>query len=665
MEPLEQTMTTLLERGLSPTLADFGGLSGVASEVDAVSASKFSAEFVEIALEEAGGEPAAQQFAAKVIARVLDDFSVSSLVEILRANRLSDDLEEGIFDHWLKLSQDISVTVTVRTASLLGALILKRDKARRSLRLASAIASARLDDDPFYLAHAARIGGFLHSEEPHQGILEFLKDVVKVEDAADDANFELGLYNVGEALKEGDPAKAKELMGVARVSFDSAAAAREARSDAKAFSVAINLLEGFYQRRPASEMAEWVAALKREAFAHSAYVYGSDDNLLLGSRGAQIAAWASLGIRVARLADEIDQAIWLDGIRIIEEELLTVYTASRTILGGQRTGGVEAIVAPRIQSGLLHNQAHALALRRWLSENSTSDKAAAAAELITLVDNYIAGQQPPNPLDAASGSPLLAALQARAKEFGAFDAAAIAVARTHEIESSKISHAIMECLEAVRIEFTEVESFATYDEVRADFLALALKTLLFAEFRLDATAAQDPTGAYLFENADGSASLEKELQQDYLRFLRTSKLGTHDEVRGVAAGRADVFHDLGRVRIITEIKRESDDASFDALLENYGEQTAAYQNTNVPLGMLLALDLTKNQSVGQHISALYSAAVGDFLDDGVRRGVLVVKIPGNRISPAVATQRGRKRHRSDNSQPGKPARRKPPAKTSA
>jgi hypothetical protein len=94
----------------------------------------------------------------------------------------------------------------VRTASLLGALILKRNKARRALRLASAIASARLDDDPFYLAHAARVGGFLHSEEPHEGILDFLRDVVKVEEAADDAKFELGLYNVGEALKEGDPA---------------------------------------------------------------------------------------------------------------------------------------------------------------------------------------------------------------------------------------------------------------------------------------------------------------------------------------------------------------------------------------------------------------------------------------------------------------------------
>jgi hypothetical protein len=197
--------------------------------------------------------------------------------------------------------------------------------------------------------------------------------------------------------------------------------------------------------------------MRRDGGAHTRC--GNRGGAMLNLDGSALeAAWASLGMRVARLADEIDQAIWLDGIKIIEEELLTVYTASRTILGGQRAGGVEAIVSPRIQSSLLHNQAQALALRRWLSANATSDKAA-AAELIGLVDDYIAGRQPPNPLDATSGSSLLAALQARAKEFGAFDAASIAVARIHEIESSKISHAIMECLEAVRIEFTEVEHF--------------------------------------------------------------------------------------------------------------------------------------------------------------------------------------------------------------
>jgi hypothetical protein len=295
---------------------------------------------------------------------------------------------------------------------------------------------------------------------------------------------------------------------------------------------------------------------------------------------------------------------------------------------------------------------------------SHSDFASSTASTIGLVDDYIAGQ-PPNPLDAASGSPLLAALQARAKELGASEAAAIAVAKINEIESSKLSHAIMDCLEGVRSEFMAVESFANYTEVMGDFLALALKTMLFVEHRLDATAAQDPTGAYLFENPDGGKALEKELQQDYLRFLRASKLGTHDEVRGLASGRADVFHDIGRVRIVTEIKRESNDASFDALLRNYGEQTAAYQNTNVPLGMLLALDLSKSQSVGQHITSLYKAFVGDFLEDGVSRGVLVVKIPGNRISPAVATQRGRKRHQGRNSQSGKTARRRSSARNSA
>jgi hypothetical protein len=436
---------------------------------------------------------------------------------------------------------------------------------RRACLAIQPIASATTDEDPFYLSHAARIGGFLYAEQPHQGIIEFLHDVADVDEASDEANFEIGLYKVGEALKQKDPAEAKTLLRSARTAFETAANLRESRSDAKAFSLALTLLEGFYDRRPASEMKTWASELKKESFAHSAYVYGAEENPLLGSRGAQIAAWSSLAIRIARLAEEIDQPVWLDGIRIVEEELLAVYTASRTILGMQKTGTIEAIVSPRIHSSLLDNQAQAMALRRWLSENPSSIQADAAAQLISLTDDYIAGNHPPNPLEAASGSPLLAALQARAKDLGASDATFRAILKIFEIESSKVSHAVMECLDAVRDEFMAIEMFANYTDVMEYFLALTFKTMLFVEHRLNATAAQDPTGAYLFENPSGETPLEKHLQQDYLRFLRNSKLGTHDEVRDLASGRADVFHDFGRVQIITEIKRESDDASFEAL----------------------------------------------------------------------------------------------------
>src|SRR5258708_1070554 len=114
-------------------------------------------------------------------------------------------------------------------------------------------------------------------------------------------------------------------------------------------------------------------------------------------------------------------------------------------------------------------------------------------------------------------------LRLKTKAF--FRSTSTALATILEIESSKVSHAIMECLEAVRNEFMAVDAFEKYAEVMGDFLALAFKTMLFVEYRLDATAAQDPAGAYLFENPDGSMPLEKQLQQDYLRFLHASKLG--------------------------------------------------------------------------------------------------------------------------------------------
>ncbi|MGY4345054.1 hypothetical protein ACVWXM_001518 [Bradyrhizobium sp. GM7.3] len=53
-----------------------------------------------------------------------------------------------------------------------------------------------------------------------------------------------------------------------------------------------------------------------------------------------------------------------------------------------------------------------------------------------------------------------------------------------------------------------------------------------------------------------------------------------------------------------------------------------------------------------------------FLDDGIRRGVLVVKVPGNRISPAVATKRGLKRDRGSSPPTKNPAPRRPTRKRS-
>lgn len=113
-------------------------------------------------------------------------------------------------------------------------------------------------------------------------------------------------------------------------------------------------------------------------------------------------------------------------------------------------------------------------------------------------------------------------------------------------------------------------------------------------------------------------------------------LGSVDEVRGIAAGRADVMHQFEGIRFITEIKGE-EDASFENLIASYGAQTTLYQNTNIPIGILLVLDLTTRGGLSGHFRTLYRTEVGDLLRNGTTRAVLVVKVPARRVDPSTAT----------------------------
>jgi hypothetical protein len=90
------------------------------------------------------------------------------------------------------------------------------------------------------------------------------------------------------------------------------------------------------------------------------------------------------------------------------------------------------------------------------------------------------------------------------------------------------------------------------------------------------------------------------------------------------------------------VKRDFTDASFENLLAAYGDQTMMYQATNLPIAMLLVLDLTTREGRPDHISKLYHAEVGDLFHDGTLRGVVILRLPGRRIAPSDATERAAK-----------------------
>ena len=167
------------------------------------------------------------------------------------------------------------------------------------------------------------------------------------------------------------------------------------------------------------------------------------------------------------------------------------------------------------------------------------------------------------------------------------------------------------------------------------FDTVLLWTVRFLKNRLEMTKKDDPSVAYLFETTDGSLAPESALQDDYFRWLSTQSASGEMEPTNLGSGRADVALKTTGERIVIEIKREVQDASFDALAKNYAGQAIDYQNVSIRLGFLLVLDLTGPKLEGTpHIRSLVQCRSIQRTGETEPRQVVIVKVPGRRYLPS-------------------------------
>jgi hypothetical protein len=106
------------------------------------------------------------------------------------------------------------------------------------------------------------------------------------------------------------------------------------------------------------------------------------------------------------------------------------------------------------------------------------------------------------------------------------------------------------------------------------------------------------------------------------------------EVRGVSGGRCDVVFSRGAERFVVEVKRELKDASAASLFAAYGAQTEEYQNSSWRLGILLVLDLTRNDGKGLHMKDAVASRVVQRDGESAGRTIFLTTIAGRRLTPS-------------------------------
>lgn len=651
MHPIEAELIEVVKSGRDWQLEDLGGITKLAPVARSLGSTPIMPELLHPLLSGWSDAKAADRDVHKGVLRDLlevatTDFVLLETVDILEHHRpLPDDGDECCFMLFLAkaATDDHSLSGLSRGAALDGAFRWAGDNRRWQLRLLDFFLGLAPGDDTEFLRRAAKIVGVAFSHWRDKELVEVLHKLAQLEAVRPEAAFELGMAALAEAMDKADSNAAVSAFRDARDWFGESDGVSDYRPQASLYLDGLDLLLSFHSGTASASLSAVSTRVQEHAFELHAWS-GSSGPPWLGARQTEAVCWSALASAVAGLAGALDEPGWWEPAVVIEESLLSVYSAGRSILRRDQHGGVEAMVRPRIRASVATRAGQAHQVRTWLQQNATHEWTAEAQDLIAQIDAFIEQSgSPENPPEAASERTSLAAIitgsnipeEQRNVLLGV-------VANAMSLQLANMTSAEADVIERCCNEVRGHNDYSANTNGARLFDTVLLWLVRFMFNRLELTKGDDPTGAYLFERDDGALPHEDELQQDFFHWVATFAAGSDLEPTNIASGRADIRLKSGPERLVVEVKREERDCSFDALFNSYAAQTADYQNVSIRLGVLLVLDLaTPNREGTPHLTSLFEVRSVRRLGEDQSRFILIVKVPGRRKRPSDLTKLAR------------------------
>ncbi len=195
-------------------------------------------------------------------------------------------------------------------------------------------------------------------------------------------------------------------------------------------------------------------------------------------------------------------------------------------------------------------------------------------------------------------------------------------------KAAKVSPVVSQLIERTLAALAECPDFT--GQVREKLELILTSAIRFLASRQNAQRGGETSRtAYLFK-ADAE---EKDLEADLTDWFEGNDLyGLNIQSQNIGGGRVDLIFTFDGFRFVIELKREDTDGSV-AGLQKHLPQAGAYQLTDIPLGMLMVLDLTGEppQPIRDNV---WVDRVPASEEGGTDRLVVVVRVPGNRVSPS-------------------------------
>ncbi|WP_146006644.1 hypothetical protein [Bradyrhizobium forestalis] len=523
-----------------------------------------------------------------------------------------------------------------RAAALKGALYLAQGHAARIHWLQGDLLAVSLTDDPQFLRHAAAVAGVVASQRPDQAFVDLLQAFYSVHEAADEAAFGLGLVLLAQALGSRERPEALALFQDSRHWFRNASINSEDRADAGLFFATVGVLVDFANGTAIAEVQDGLKAVEQRLFdylsIHLVEDHRPPDQSWIGLRTTEAAHWAALALKLTELAGSLARDAWLEGIRVIEEQLFHILSASRTIFRRATDGGIEAITGPTIQTAFIKEKSRLAMLDEWLASKARSPWYEQAKGFRGQVQTQLEGAITRQAFDAA-GAPSTLAASATLEGPSATDRLELheAIAGVErEFSLHDTDPIVEELLHSMIAKLSKNEDFRGQLPARNLFIQILLITLKFVA---KCDNAQSGEAKYLFTEATDKP-LEAAIEADYITAIRLSSLSRlcTRQPQEVGGGRADVQFAYKGYTLITECKRSFDDLTNTQALIQFGGQLVAYQVSSVTFSALLILDLFPRGGSMQQFRDRVS--VEEAAPFGKLHSFAVFRVQGHRRSPS-------------------------------
>ncbi|PWB82900.1 MAG: hypothetical protein C3F11_09365 [Methylocystaceae bacterium] len=541
------------------------------------------------------------------------------------------------FETLRKIAGDRDRHYGTRSAALRGVLYLSQSERSLLFYLQGDLLNLDLTDDPIFLRHAAAIVGLIASHKPDDAFLDLLHSLSKIPEATDESAYALGLIDLADALGESEREKAVDNFTSAKGWFKTAAAASAFRPDADLFAAVIEIILAFATEEPPSSIRSALPDLRESLFQQIVLTSPADgvpsDLSWIGQRAIEASHWASVGLAISHLADNLDRNAWLNPILVIENELFFLLSASRTLFRRNSAGGFEATLSPRIETHFVAEKAKLSLLNQWLDTKDSEPWSEDARRLRTGIQVRLEALASRNPPDAArEASPLAAIDSCEALRDSARDEVrALMEYVDQKFTLAKTDPIVNDLLESMLRRLRRNEDFVKHRDAAALFTKILVVTRKFLASRDNAQ--KTTANSYLFDRTE-TGPKESALHADYMDALRLSELARLCvlEPQDVGAGRADVLFISDAFRIASECKRTFANEDNAQAAEKFGGQLIAYQRSEVKFSALLILDLFDRDGAAEPLSK--RATVEFVSSHGTEYALAVFRLQGRLKSPS-------------------------------